>query len=53
MEEGVGAGGGVAMGEFGGVAGVDDVDELDTFDDAAVADIEAGDNAFGEQGCAP
>ncbi len=45
----VGAGGGVAVGELGGVAGVDDVDELDAFDDAAVPDVEAGDDAFGQQ----
>ena len=42
----VSSGGGVAVGEFGGVASVDDIDELDAFDYAAVADIEAGDDAF-------
>jgi hypothetical protein len=35
-------------GERGGIAGVDEVDELDAFDDAAVADVEAGDDAFGQ-----
>ena len=42
----VGAGGGMAMGELGGVAGVDDVDELDALDDASGTDVEAGDDAF-------
>jgi hypothetical protein len=37
----------VAMSELGGIAGVDDVYELDAFDNAAVAAIEAGDDAFG------
>ena len=44
----VGTGGGVAVGELGGVAGVDDVEELDAFDDAAGADVEAGDDALSQ-----
>jgi hypothetical protein len=35
------------VGELGGVAGVDDVEELDALDDAAVADVEAGDDSLG------
>ena len=30
------------------VTGVNQVDEIDTFDDAAVFDIETGNNAFGK-----
>jgi hypothetical protein len=41
----VGAFLGVAMGERGWVAGIDEVDELDAFDYAAVADVEASDDA--------
>ena len=48
----VSAGGGVAMGELGGVAGVDDIDELNALNDAAGADVEAGDDALGEHGAA-
>jgi hypothetical protein len=41
---------GVAMSERGRVTGVDKVEELDAFDDAPVADVEAGYDAAGEQG---
>ena len=30
------------------VAGVDEIDEIGAFDDAAVGDVEAGDDTFGE-----
>jgi hypothetical protein len=38
---------GVALGESGWIAGVDEVDELDAFDYPAVANVEAGNNATG------
>ncbi len=41
---------GVARGELGGIAGVDDVDELHALDDAAGVHIEAGDDALGQHG---
>jgi hypothetical protein len=39
---------GVAVGECGWVSGVDEVEELDAFDDAAVANVEAGYDAAGQ-----
>ena len=38
----------VTLREFGGVAGIAQIHELDAFDDAAVVDVEAGDDAFGQ-----
>ena len=38
----------VARGDFHRVAGVTQLDEVDTLDDAAAGDVEAGDDSFGE-----
>jgi len=40
----------VAGREFCGIAGIDEVDELHSFDDAASAHVEAGDDALGQHG---
>src|SRR5690606_27315176 len=49
-DELVGALGGVARGQLDRVAGVAEADEVDALDGAAVADVEAGDDAAGEHG---
>ncbi len=38
----------VGPGDFDRVAGITDIDEIDTFDDAARANIEAGYDSFGQ-----
>jgi hypothetical protein len=37
----------VTPGDFHGIASVTNIDEFNAFDDAAVIDIQAGNNAFG------
>jgi hypothetical protein len=37
----------VAVGQFNGIAGIPEIDEVDTLDDAAAGDVEAGDDALG------
>ena len=46
----VGAGGVVGRGGLDGIAGVAQVDEVDALDDAAVLDVEAGDDADFQHG---
>ena len=46
----VGAGGVIGDGGFDRIAGVAQIDEIDAFDDAAVLDVEAGDDADFEHG---
>ena len=41
----VGAGGVIGLGRLDRIAGIDQVDEIDAFDDAAVLDVETGDDA--------
>ena len=52
-DELVGALGGVALGELGRVALVDEVDEAGALDDAAVGDVEAGDHPAAEHQARP
>ena len=47
-DELVGALGGVALGELGRIALIDEIDEVGALDDAAVGDVEAGDDAAAE-----
>ena len=47
-DELVGAFGGIALGELGRIALVDEVDEAGALDDPAVGDVEAGDDAAAE-----
>ncbi len=44
----IGAFAGVARGLRGGIAGIDEIDKLNAFDDTAIVDVEAGDDALGQ-----
>jgi hypothetical protein len=48
----IGAFAGMAGGELGRVAGIDETDELDAFDNASVTAIKAGNDALGQHGIA-